>query len=284
MKYALSLLLASLLVLSPFSDLQGHWAEKDIMFLVEKGFVSGASKDKMLPNKYISRAEVVVLAQRIIAKTPTRTGEKWYQSAYEMALKEKWIPNWSETELMNNMTRMELIKLLYQTQPAQGQAHLHLDIEQYKDFKWIQQEEYPVVQWALFHEVIKGRSDNRLDLNGYLTRSEGMVMIKRLYGILNGSETNENYDKAIGPVTYKLDKHDDTQTRLTISWGEMPTGGYQIKIVDVVFEESEIVVYYTTSAPGPDEIVTQALTYPKDSVLVDTAKLKNKSIKLIHKE
>lgn len=284
MKYALALVLASVLVLSPFSDLKGHWAEKDIMFLVEKGFVNGASKDKMYPNKLISRAEGLVLSQRIIAKLPAAVGDKWYQNAYEAALKEKWIPNWSDKELLNKMTRMELVRLLYQTQTSHGQNHLHLDIEAFKDSKSISAEDYPVVQWAMFHEIIKGKSDNRLDLNGYLTRSEGMVMIKRLYGILNGSETNENYDKAIGPVTYKLDKHDDTQTRLTISWGEMPTGGYQIKIVDVVFEAAEIVVYYTTSAPAPDDLVTQALTYPKDSILLDTSKLKNKSIKLIHKE
>lgn len=284
MKFALSLVLASLLVLSPFSDLQGHWAENDIMFLVEKGVVSGASKDKMLPNKFISRAEVIVLAQRMIANLPIQNEGKWYKTAFDEALKAKWIPNWSEEELMKNMTRMELIRLLYQSQTSHGQSHIHLDIEQFKDYKSISAEDYPVVQWAMFHEIIKGKSGNRLDLNGYLSRGEGMVMIKRMYEHINGKDLSEKLGLEYSDVTYNLSKHDDSQTRLTISWGVMPTGGYHIKIVDVVFEASEIVVYYTTSAPAPDAIVTQALTYPKDSILVDTSKLKNKSIKLIHKE
>ena len=47
-----------------------------------------------------------------------------------------------------------------------------------------------------------------------------------------------------------------------ITAGEKNTGGYSIKITEEKLEGEELILIYNVRAPGPDEIVTQAITYP----------------------
>lgn len=58
----------------------------------------------------------------------------------------------------------------------------------------------------------------------------------------------------------------DNTYSLTVTWGQKPTGGYSIKIGRIEFDDSVLNVYITTKSPGPNQMVTQALTYPKDTI------------------
>ncbi|WP_255573447.1 protease complex subunit PrcB family protein [Anoxybacillus sp. ST4] len=52
--------------------------------------------------------------------------------------------------------------------------------------------------------------------------------------------------------------------------GERRTGGYDVVITNVTYEKGKIVVYYEERKPAPDAIVTQALTYPKIAIKIET--------------
>lgn len=52
------------------------------------------------------------------------------------------------------------------------------------------------------------------------------------------------------------------KTYLLVSWGEKPTGGYDVKIEEVAKASDGSLVGVRLSAPKPDEFVTQAFTYP----------------------
>jgi len=70
-------------------------------------------------------------------------------------------------------------------------------------------------------------------------------------------------------VTRAMDKvefrHQVKNGEIILSWGEKPTGGYVITIEETAIEEGDLYVYYSLRSPGPDEMVSQALTYPEDS-------------------
>ncbi len=53
--------------------------------------------------------------------------------------------------------------------------------------------------------------------------------------------------------------------------GEKPTGGFEITIESVIEANGRLQVYVQETAPGPDDMVTQALTYPYHMVRVDAA-------------
>lgn len=55
----------------------------------------------------------------------------------------------------------------------------------------------------------------------------------------------------------------DEDIYLLVSSGEKPTGGYHIALESVRLENSRLEITVSESSPGKDEIVTQALTYPR---------------------
>lgn len=55
---------------------------------------------------------------------------------------------------------------------------------------------------------------------------------------------------------------DEFEKYLLISAGERPTGGYSLSIVDVSKSDNVITFRVVLDEPSPDEMVTEALTYP----------------------
>jgi len=58
------------------------------------------------------------------------------------------------------------------------------------------------------------------------------------------------------------------QMVIVIFAGEKPTGGYSVELKSLEVKE-KLVVHWNLKTPGPDDIVTQAITYPELILLVD---------------
>jgi hypothetical protein len=56
---------------------------------------------------------------------------------------------------------------------------------------------------------------------------------------------------------------------LLVTYGEKPTGGFEVEITGIDEEEDRLVVTAHFTEPGEDDIVTQALTYPYDLAMLD---------------
>ncbi|MCL2126475.1 MAG: S-layer homology domain-containing protein [Oscillospiraceae bacterium] len=53
-----------------FSDISGHWAEEDIIYAAEIGWVNGYNDGTFGPRKNISRAEFITLVNRMLGRVP----------------------------------------------------------------------------------------------------------------------------------------------------------------------------------------------------------------------
>jgi hypothetical protein len=60
---------------------------------------------------------------------------------------------------------------------------------------------------------------------------------------------------------------------LLVTYGEKPTGGYMVEIGEIVVSAGKISVPVSFKKPGPDEMVTQALTYPYDLKVMEALDL-----------
>lgn len=60
---------------------------------------------------------------------------------------------------------------------------------------------------------------------------------------------------------------------LLVTYGEKPTGGYDVEITEIVEAEDKLSVTVEFTEPGEDEMVTQALTYPYDLAMLDDPQL-----------
>ncbi len=67
------------------------------------------------------------------------------------------------------------------------------------------------------------------------------------------------------PAGYYIKPFSDKEVLLVASMGQMMTGGYSISIKKAVETESKITIDVQQSSPGPDAMVTMALTWPMDA-------------------
>lgn len=69
-------------------------------------------------------------------------------------------------------------------------------------------------------------------------------------------------------------KEEAGQRVVLISMGAKPTGGYSIKVERVHQTAQAWIIETTTHSPGPDDIVTQAITYPYQLIRIPDDGLK----------
>jgi len=81
----------------------------------------------------------------------------------------------------------------------------------------------------------------------------------------------KNYDiTKIVAGLMKVDSIDlKKQMIIAIYAGEKPTGGYSIELKSLEVKDKKLVVHWNLKSPGPDDIVTQAITHPALVLLVD---------------
>lgn len=56
----------------------------------------------------------------------------------------------------------------------------------------------------------------------------------------------------------------DDKTYIVVARGERPTGGYEVRIMDALLRDDHVEVRVRFTRPGPEAMVTQAITYPHD--------------------
>lgn len=97
------------------------------------------------------------------------------------------------------------------------------------------------------------RVEKRFRPGDALTRAEFSALLLSLKKVMNRGEVQDG-------VTWKIS---EDGKRITLYWGEKPTGGYAIHIESLHVEGGVLKVVYRLRSPGPGEAVTQAITYPE---------------------
>lgn len=114
------------------------------------------------------------------------------------------------------------------------------------------------------------------DAGGDATLVEPVIIVERVNGSSDALktiatmhlETQADYD-ALGDANLFPGPIDfDTYDLVVVALGERSTGGFGINIESIQLDGGELAVTGKASAPGPDAIVTQALTYPYSAVLI----------------
>ena len=59
------------------------------------------------------------------------------------------------------------------------------------------------------------------------------------------------------------------QMVVVISGGQQRTGGYSVEVKSLEAKDGKLIVRWKLNTPGPGSIVTQAITYPTLTILVD---------------
>jgi len=60
-----------------------------------------------------------------------------------------------------------------------------------------------------------------------------------------------------------------TRSLVLLTPGRCPTGGYWVQITAIEQQGNRLTIHGIANAPGPDEMVTQAITYPYAAAVID---------------
>jgi S-layer homology domain/Carboxypeptidase regulatory-like domain len=166
----------------PFTDIKGHWAQNEILFLYELGLVSGYQDGTYGVNNKISRAEVAAIIARDLNlpnSSPSFTDVKqsyWAYNQIGAIEKAKVMSGYVDNTFKpsNSITRAELASLLERAYDLEGTTSIHF-------------EDVPTTHWAhkpisvlVYHDLVSGFGDDTFRPNNELTRAEFAAFLSRV--------------------------------------------------------------------------------------------------------
>jgi hypothetical protein len=106
-----------------------------------------------------------------------------------------------------------------------------------------------------------------------LTQQDAETMLNDLATQLNLKQNEKNSQG----ISYALTPLEDGY-KFELMWGKKPSSGYNIEIVDATTVGDILYVSYVTSEPKPGAAYLTVITYPSDSVVMETQQLPNKVV------
>lgn len=129
------------------------------------------------------------------------------------------------------------------------------------------------IQWIKSAKIMSGYPSGDFKPADKVTRGQGVAIMSNLKNYLKAHPElkldPKGSEAALHPkdnqLTYTAAANANGTVDFTLSWGEKRTGGYSVKITKVAQSGKELRISYKLTSPAPGAMVTQALTYPKDT-------------------
>ena len=171
-----------------FKDVGGHWAEKEIMFLAEKGWISGYSDGTYKPNNPLTRAHAAKIMSNFLALAPTNERISftdvdngfWASEPIGLVAQHKIMNGIGDGQFSphTNLTRAQMAQIFYNaglySQSANNRMNSFKDVS--KNY-WA----YVAIETMKQEGIMAGYSDSRFGPNNPLTRAQMAAVIYRLH-------------------------------------------------------------------------------------------------------
>jgi len=205
------------LAASTFSDIAGHWAEKDINAAVSSGYVQGYSDGTFKPDANITRAEFVAMVNNALGTSEVSstlftdvTKSNWYYSDVQKAVFACYVNGYEDNTFRPNnlISRAEAAAIISRIVPTTD----NLESDALKGFT----DRSSIADWAedaagsiADKGYINGYPDGTFRPSGKLTRAEAVSIINRILNnetiitkktILKADEDSINYGIYVGGI------------------------------------------------------------------------------------
>ena len=152
-----------------YADIKDHWAEKDIDFISQLGYIHGYKDGQFKPDEKITRAEFAKMIQKYSKKNDTKAPFKdienhWAQEAIHQAYGNGIIKGYEDNTFRPNnaITRAETVKMLNALFQRETKAN---DIKEIKNLNVLKT--FPDVEkdfWAFF-DILDGTNSHTENKN-----------------------------------------------------------------------------------------------------------------------
>ncbi len=164
-------------------DVTKHWAETEMQALYRQGILFGNGEGLLMPNKAISRAELITMVNKAYGFSDLGAvsykdinADNWYYSAVAVASKAGYLKIWTD-EIFNAtapVTRLEMTKLIF---TLEGLSPKDESGDIYKDYAKIPKEASTLVNSVTQAGLMKGFPDGNFMPDKALTRAEAAVIL-----------------------------------------------------------------------------------------------------------
>lgn len=177
----------------PFVDIDGHWAEDDIVKAYNAGLVKGTTDTTFSPDATVTRAMFVTLLYRLEGE-PAVSGETpftdvadgaYYEDAVAWAYSTQVVKGTSETAFSPDdvITREQLVTMLYRYAEYTGHDTSSRDsLTAFSDASDVSAWALDAVQWAVAEGIIQGYN-GILSPAGNSTRAQATTILVRYAGL-----------------------------------------------------------------------------------------------------
>ncbi|QSZ27550.1 S-layer homology domain-containing protein [Aceticella autotrophica] len=194
-----------------FTDIKGHWAEKEINDWISKGLIAGYEDNTFRPDNSVTRAEFVTFTDRSNNLTQTTDitfkdvkSTDWFYKEIQKAKAANIVSGYDDNTFRpnNSITREEaaaILTRLLKLQPVTQDA-----LKGFKDASQFSDWAKDAVNTAVYYGLIKGYPDNTVGPDNLITRAETVVILNRALNLQQTpAQTSTIYDKAgtYGPQT-----------------------------------------------------------------------------------
>jgi subtilisin family serine protease len=192
-QYALMTAEEEFMQIAAFKDIKGHWAEKDIQYMFEKGYVKGMKEGIFTPEGKVTRAQFALMLSKILS-LPVEVGQPstfkdvekthWAYGAINAIAKQNLVNGYVDGTFRPDrlMTRQEIASLIHRLMKAQG-INVNVNKNALKSFK----DSALIAEWAkddvaaaVSSGMMYGRGQATFAPSAHITRAESAVLLKRV--------------------------------------------------------------------------------------------------------
>ena len=171
-----------------YTDIGGHWAEKEILTAGECGWMNGVAESVFAPDEILTRAMFVTVLYRLEEQPETAEGrfadvekDSWYERAVAWASENGIVKGVTETEFAPDaqITREQIALILFRYA-----AYKALDVTAagtltFTDADKLSQEGRAAVLWASENAMLAGFPDGSFVPDGAATRAQAAAVLVR---------------------------------------------------------------------------------------------------------
>ena len=180
-------------VKTPFTDINGHWAEEVIGKIYSKGIMSGVSATEFAPNTTLTRGMVVTILYRLEGE-PEVTAQnqftdvaedQYYFKATVWAAENGIVKGMGEGIFAPNaqITREQLAAIMCRYAESKGvDVSKKANLTAYTDAGQVSAWAVESMEWAVANNIISGKGAGILDAQGTATRAECAQIIYNFIG------------------------------------------------------------------------------------------------------
>ncbi len=179
-----------------FTDIQGHWAQKDVELMVTKNVLKGVSADLFDPEREVTRAEFATMLVRALGLQTISPAQgtfadvsqnDWYYTSIETAYAAGLVKGDGESFMpLAQISRQEMAVMIVRALQASGQATSPAAGEEdqllakFTDTGQLSSWARTEMAMAVKSGIITGLPNNMMAPLSYAKRSEAATIVKRM--------------------------------------------------------------------------------------------------------